>query len=524
MVTSILLLGSTVFAVTLPSEGLKSSTGEILSEVSTFAGSGQFDMTNGSTSEAAFRTPENIAVLSDGSVVVSDSRNQVIRSIINNEVSTFAGFTLETNEFGYPLGGWNDGKVESALFNGPAGMAVDQSGNLYIADRYNHRIRKISTNGEVTTIAGGVIGSADGKGESAQFNQPHDIAVGQDGTIYVVDTLNHSIRKIAADGQVTTLNALSNRSVQVLEGSVEAAGDFADGKLAEAKFNEPTGIAVDGKGNLYISDSGNQVIRYIDLKAGMVTTVTGLGNKDSLSIYAEGALYAEGDYKDGAASEALFDFPKGIVITGEGGLIIADSLNHTIRYLFEGQVSTLAGDPGINHGRENGINGLNQLHHPTDVAILPNGNVLIADSYNHLIREINWYSLPSDMPQNNQVKVALGNEWLIMDTEPELVDGRTMVPVTALSEELGYEVEFLESSQTVTLTKDSITLQLEIGKSIISKSIVGSETLEIDIDVVPFISNARTYVPLRFISEELGLDVQWNEENRTVILREKGNE
>lgn len=522
MMASFLLIGSTVIAAPSPSEGVKSHNGELLSRVSTFAGSGEFELTNGSNAEAAFRTPESIAVLSDGSLVVSDSRNHVIRKITNDEVITYAGLTLESNEFGLPLGGLNDGETGKALFNGPSGLAVDTAGNLFIADRYNHVIRKISTDGEVTIFAGnGILGLADGKGDAAQFNQPQDIAIDHEGNLFVADTLNHSIRKISTDGQVITLNALSERIVEVVEGSLEMTGNFLDGKLSEAKFNEPSGIAIDSHGNLYISDSGNQVIRYIDLEAGNVTTVTGLGDKDSSSIYAEDALYAEGDYLDGAASEALFDFPKGIALTDEGGLIIADSLNHTIRYLFDGLVTTIAGDTTINHGNIDGINGNNQLHFPTDVAILPNGNVLIADSYNHLIRELSWYNLPNDLPRNNQVKIVLGNEMLTMDTEPEIMDGRTMVPVEALSKELGYEVGFTESSETVTLTKGSIALKLKVGQSTLTKSIEDSETLEVEIDVAPYISNDRTYVPLRFISEELGLDVQWNEENRSVILRVK---
>src|SRR5690606_8505706 len=180
----------------------------------------------------------------------------------------------------------------------------------------------------------------------------------------VADSGNHVIRAIAKDGAVTTLNAPSTRTVEVAPEVFEAAGSYADGKLSAAKFNEPYAIAVDAKGNLYVSDSGNHVIRYVDMQTEEVTTVAG-----DFTGYEAGELYPLGGYADGKAGEALFNFPKGMALTKDGGLAIADSLNHTVRFLYDGQVTTLAGSLDADYGNLDGWNGSNLLHNPTGVAI-----------------------------------------------------------------------------------------------------------------------------------------------------------
>jgi sugar lactone lactonase YvrE len=519
LVMILAIIGSSAVYASSPSKGMKGSNNEILSKITTFAGSGEFSDVNGGALDASFREPHRIAVLSDGSVLVSDKRNHLIRKISNEEVITYAGFTLELNELGYPLGGRNDDSKEKAIFSSPAGMAVDETGHIYLADAENHAIRKIDTDGNVTTLAGnGLIGEEDGIGEAARFHQPLDVAVAKDGTIYVADTLNHLIRRITPAGEVTTLNALSDRTVQLVEGSVEPVGDYQDGKLKEAKFNEPSGIAIDNAGNLFISDTGNRLIRYIDFSAGTVSTVAGFKQSGD-SIYAENAVNAEGGYLDGTTSEAKFLSPKGIALTSEGGLLIADTLNHSIRYLIDGQVMTLAGDPSQEFGEADGINGHNSLFYPTDVAVLPNGSVLIADSYNDLIRQFKLYRLPAHLPQNNEVKVVLNDEIILFDTEPELVKGRTMIPVRALTEEMGYLVEFDAGKQAVYLTNGDIRIVLFVGQLTMTIEQEGKDKVEKEIDAAPYIKNGRTYAPIRFFSEEFGLDVQWSQSHKTVILR-----
>lgn len=515
----ICLIGTNSIYAASPSKGMKGIEGEILSKVTTYAGSSEFNYVDGTAAEAAFRFPHRLAVTADNKVFVSDSRNHTIRLISNEEVTTYAGFTLELNEFGLPLGGYADGEKELSVFDHPGGLSVDASGQVYIADTNNHVIRKIDLLGNVTTLAGsGFIGDADGMGAAAAFYHPEDVVVTSSGIIYVADTLNHVVRRILPDGSVTTLNALSDRAVQVAPGVVEAAGDYLDGALEDAKFNEPSALALDSKGNLYVSDTGNQLIRYIDFSTQRVTTVAGYVDEEF--VYETDALYALSGYVDGPEREARFFSPKGIAITGEGGLLIADSLNHTIRYLYEGQVITLAGDPSETQGNTNGINGFNQLHLPVDVAVLSDGSFIIADSYNHLIRQFDLYRLPSHLPVNQEVKVVFGTEVIYFDAQPEIVNGRTMVPVRALTEDMGYQVDYDAITRSAHLIRDNIKLELFVGKEEIHITLEGTAPVVKSIDIAPYIKDGRMYVPIRFFSEEFGLDVQWNQDNKTVIVRE----
>ena len=172
----------------------------------------------------------------------------------------------QANVFAGPPGtsGATDGPADSARFWRPYGTAVDTSGNIYVADNHNHTIRKITAAGVVSTLAGspGRAGSTDGTGSAARFNQPFGVAVDSSGTVYVADTFNGTIRKITPDGVVSTL-----------AGSAGVWG-FANGTGAAAKFNGATAVAVDGGGNVYVTDAINCLIRKIT-PAGEVSTLAG---------------------------------------------------------------------------------------------------------------------------------------------------------------------------------------------------------------------------------------------------------
>lgn len=352
-------------------------------KVVTIAGNGQFGEDNGAALSASLRTPMGIAIHSDGTVYVADTKSHLIRKLQQGAVSTYAGLTISMDAKGFPVGTLIDGAPPLSLFQSPQGMALDQQGNLYVADSENHAIRKVTSQG-VSTIAGdGVMGYQNGKGGEARFHSPSDVAVANDGTLYVADTLNHVIRKIATDGTVTTLNRPSNRMIEISPGYFETAGDFQDGPLATATFNEPSSICLDAKGNLYVSDTGNQRIRYIDLKENTVTTVAG----DTTLTYPENSFYVEGSYVDGDAARAQFQFPRGLAMTSEGGLVIADSLNHVVRYLYKGKVTTLAGTPGAT-GSIDGGQASAQFHLPVDVAVDQQGAIWIVDSFNNTLRQL----------------------------------------------------------------------------------------------------------------------------------------
>jgi sugar lactone lactonase YvrE len=179
-------------------------------------------------------------------------------------------------------------------------VAVDADDNVYVADTTNHKIRKITPAGVVTTLAGaGTIGSADGASGVAQFFGPNAVAVDSAGNVYVADTNNNRIRKVTPAGVVSTLAG--------------STFGFADGTGAAAKFNEPFGVAVDGAGNVYVADSQNFRVRKVT-PAGVVTTLAGAAN----------------DFADGVGTSARFSLVYGIAIDTAGTIYVADG-NHVVR-------------------------------------------------------------------------------------------------------------------------------------------------------------------------------------------------
>ena len=257
--------------------------------------------------------------------------------------------------------GYADGTGTAAQFNLPTGVACDGSGNVYVADYGNHRIRRIvAATGAVSTLAGGTRGYVDGTGTAAQFNLPTGVACDGSGNVYVADYGNQCIRKIVvATGAVTTLAG------SVTQGS-------ADGTGSAAQFTYPSGVAWDGSGNVYVADNGNHCIRKIVASTGVVTTLAGSGTAG---------------YADGTGSAASFNRPYGVACDGSGNLYVADTGNHRIRSIVAatGAVSTLAGNgtAGFGDGRT-----LAQFNNPIGVACDGNGTVYVADRNNQRIRRI----------------------------------------------------------------------------------------------------------------------------------------
>lgn len=483
-----------------------------LYELHTIAGTGQAGQVDGESNGAAFRQPSSVVELRDGTLMVADTGNSAIRAIKSNKVSTYAGLTLGYDEYGFPIGAFANGAAALAAFQRPAGLAVDSSGRLVVADAENHAIRRISGAGEVTTLAGnGLLGNEDGTGSEALLYNPLAVAVARSGAIYFADTLNHAIRKLE-NGRVITLNAPSDRVMEYFPGAVEWVGDYVDGPLAEAKFNEPSGLALDSKGNLYVSDTGNNRIRYIDFSKGTVTTVAGGGPV----AYEPGNPYATGGYADGAAEQALFRAPKGIALDNSGGLLIADSLNHAVRYLKGGQVITIAGTPEES-GNRDGLSLAGGLNHPTGVTVLRDGSFAIADSGNNLIRHVKPYNLPAGLKLDGTVNLVLGQQILKPDADPRIIRGTTFVPLRIILEHLGYEVEYGQDER-VTVAKGALSYTIIAGSAEVKKVENGKETT-IKLLAAPFREQGRTFLPVRFFAEESGLDVQWLSESRTVLLR-----
>jgi sugar lactone lactonase YvrE len=242
-----------------------------------------------------------------------------------------------------------NGTGTNAEFNYPFGVAVDTNGNVYVGDQNNNVIRKVTPVGGVTTLAEG-------------FNDPTGVAVDSGGNVYVGDSYNYTIRKVTPAGVVTTLAGLAG-----VPGS-------ADGTNSAARFNDPTGVALDSAGNLYVADTYNDTIRKVT-PAGVVTTPAGLavGNPGSA---------------DGTGSAARFYNPIGVAVDSAGKLYVADMLNQTIRKVTPaGGVTTLAGKAG-HPGFVNGAGTNAEFNYPFGVAVDTNGNVYVGDQSNNAIRKV----------------------------------------------------------------------------------------------------------------------------------------
>ena len=292
----------------------------------------------------------------------------------------FSAYSLCGADAIAPVSGFQDEAAHldatgtAARFSDPSGLARDAAGNLYVCDARNHVIRKIAPGGVVTTITGqaGVSGAVNGTGSAARFSFPSDIAVAQDGTLYVADTGNHCIRKITAAGVVTTLagDLGSADDIDVSYGSTytTVAVDL-DGTGSNARFNSPSGITLAGN-FLYVSDTGNQLIRRISL-AGVVTTVAGKAG--------------EWGTADGTGTNARFNAPMGLCMGADGNLYIADSMNHTIRCMTpQLAVSTYAGN-ALEAACKPGPRLSARFCEPADITPHPGGGFIVCDSFGNAL-------------------------------------------------------------------------------------------------------------------------------------------
>jgi sugar lactone lactonase YvrE len=321
----------------------------------TLAGATTSGTVDGTGNAARFNQPNAVAVDASGNVYVADTANHTIRKItFFGVVTTIAGSA--------GVSGNIDGIGTAARFNLPRGIAVDSAGNIYVGDTSNSAIRKITPAGVVTTLAGGTAGSLDGTGAAARFLSPNGVAVDAVGIVYVADAGNNSIRKITPDGVVTTLaGGLS----PVNFGSVDGIG-------TAARFASPRGVAVDTSSNIYVADRDNNLIRKVTA-SGVVTTLAGLANGITGST-------------DGTGTAARFNGPYGVAVDTSGNVYVVDTSNKLIRKITPaGVVTTLAGLAG-SVGSTDGTGIAVRFSDPQGIAVDARGNLYVADTNNHSIR------------------------------------------------------------------------------------------------------------------------------------------
>jgi streptogramin lyase len=310
---------------------------------------------NGLGKQARFKDPSGVAVDRNGNLYLADTYNHTIRKVTpEGEVTSLAGLAGSS--------GSTDGTGNAARFNGPFGVAVDNKGDVYVADTYNHTIRKVTSSGEVTTLAGlaGSRGSENGTGNAARFAHPYAVAVDSAGNLYVADTFNHTIRKVTSAGEVTTLAGLAGS-----RGSENGLGNTA-------RFFNPRGVTVDNKGNVYVADTYNHTIRKVT-SDGEATTLAGLAGSSGSA--------------DGTGNAARFFTPHGVVVDSAGNLYVADTFNYTIRMVTPArEVTTLAGLAGAS-GSTDGMGHVARFSSLGGITVDGAGNLYAADTINQTIRK-----------------------------------------------------------------------------------------------------------------------------------------
>lgn len=302
----------------------------------------------------AFASPYGLAYDASGNLYVSDVNAHAIWKVdATNHKTLLAGSP------GVP--GSADGIGSAAQFRYPGGLAFDPAGNLLVADTGNHTLRRIAPDGTVTTVAGaaGTAGYTDGVGSAARFNAPVGLAVDGTGFVYIADSQNQVIRRMAPDGTVSTYAGTPGQP------------GFTDG-ASGALFNQPNGLALKADGTLLVADYGNSALRAVST-AGQVSTLAGRGTHG---------------FADGNKATALLYWPVGLAVDAAGTTWVADTYNHVVRkVLADGTVSTLAG-LGTTSGNVDGTGTVARFNGPCGIIVAPNGDLVVADTGNRYLRRV----------------------------------------------------------------------------------------------------------------------------------------
>jgi hypothetical protein len=275
----------------------------------------------------------------------------------------------------------DNGPATQALLNGPFGLALDAAGNLYIADVYNYRVRKVSPDGTITTVAGtgqpGFSGDG-GKATDAQVKFLGSVVVDGAGNLFIADFYNHRVRRVSPDGIISTYAGSGPVDAVTVPGDAAKNGSFSgdNGPATDARFTGVVGLAVDAHGNLFIGDYGNYRVRKVDAVTGIITTEAGNGQPGF-----------SGD--GGKATDARLNGPVGLAVDNAGNLFISEFINNRVRKVTpDGIITTVAGTGRAGFTGDSGKATDAQLNNPIGPAVDTAGNLFIADSGNYRVRKV----------------------------------------------------------------------------------------------------------------------------------------
>jgi trimeric autotransporter adhesin len=350
--------------------------------ISTVAGNAKIGYSGdgGPATSAELWAPSGVAVDSSGNLYIADIGDNVVRKVTvsTGTITTVAGDSVymgADTQGGYSGDG---GPAVKAELNGPVGIALDSSGNLYIADDGNGVIRRVTASTGIITTVAGLPGDSSYSGDGgpavkAQLHGPEGVAVDASGNLYIADTLNNVIRKVSASTGIITTAAGNGYNAGINSGGF--GGDH--GPATSAELSYPEGVALDASGNLYISDTLNMRLRRVDASTGIITTVAGNGVQGS-----------SGD--NGAATSAELNHLLGVSADALGNLYIADTGNMRVRKVdaSTGKISAMAGSGAQGYAGDGGPAGSAKLNNPWSTVVDASGNLYIADYANAVVREV----------------------------------------------------------------------------------------------------------------------------------------
>lgn len=335
-------------------------------------GNGGYAGDGGPALAAELGNPAGIVLDKSGNIYIADYYNNVVRKVTKSTgiITTIAGngYDAETNMGGYSGDG---GQATAAELFLPTSVALDSLGNIYIADYFNNRIRMVNAStGIITTVAGNGTGAFSGDGgqaTAAELYQPSGVVIDHSGNLYIADAKNNRIRKVV----------LSTGIISTVAGNGTAAYSGDGGQATAAELDYPQGLAVDDTGNIFITDWGNSCIRKVRIRTGVITTVAGNGNA---------AYMGDG----GQATAAELNYPIDVKLDSIGNLYIADALNHRLRMVnaSTGIISTVAGNGTSGFTGNGGLATSAELDYPDGIGFDRYGNIYFADGFNNVIQEV----------------------------------------------------------------------------------------------------------------------------------------